>query len=83
MNTLTRKQLHRACKSNKYIAVRWFDGVVTAINCKIADHARFDNVNKGNQLTNLISWRPCSFQEYISLKTPFYGKTLNKKINYN
>ena len=80
---ITRKQLHEICKNNKYIAVRWFDGVVTAINCKIADHARFNNVKKGNQPTRFIGWWPCSFQEYISLKTPFYGKSIQQKQDCN
>ena len=71
---ITRKQLYEACKNNNYIAVRWYDGVVTAINCKIVAFKRFHNINKGNIKTNFIGWRPCSFHEYISMKTPFYGK---------
>ena len=76
---LTRKQLHEACKKNRYIAIRWTDGLLTAINCRIVNHSRFNNISKGNQSTNFIGFYPCSFQEYISLKTPFYGKIQESK----
>ncbi len=80
---ITRNELYKICRNNKYIAVRWFDGVVTAINCKIANLKCFNNIEKGNQPTYFIGWKPCSFQEYINLKTPFYREANNQKHECN
>ncbi len=68
---LTAKQLTAACEKNDFIIVRHIDGYTSALNCKISSLRRFDMVRLGDGFTKYIGWKRCSFQEYISLKTPF------------
>lgn len=73
MKTMTRKQLFKVMSMHDYMAVRWSDGSLTGVNCKIAlqgakrflvDHTR----------TNILGYYSISFQEYIRIKTPVKSK---------
>ena len=68
---LTAKQLYNICLKNKYIIVRYVNGQITAINCKVVTLKIFDNIKNKNHHTRFISYKPCSFMDYISNKTPF------------
>ncbi len=73
MRRLTMKQIDYICKNNKYIVLRYFDNETIAVNCRISEISKRKHKDKLNlnKKTNFISYYPCSFQEYISLKTPF------------
>ena len=70
---MTRKQLHKVMLAHRFLAVRWNDGHVTATNSIIALHGR---ILRGFPLddteTKIVSCRPIGFQEYISLKIPYF-----------
>ena len=73
MKRLRVYQIHNACQLYKYLILRYPNGDCIAINCKVAKTKkplkRFNK--KPNGKTNFVSFCPCSFMEYISLKTPF------------
>jgi len=71
MYRITRRQLYKACINNDYIILRRYNNSVTVLNCKIAFLSRFQDVPKDKTRTKYFGWRKCSFQEYISYKTPF------------
>jgi hypothetical protein len=65
---MTVAQLKKAMKAHNYIIVRYFDGHTRAINSRVAGIAKA----KGDaEETNIVSFRPCCFQHYISEKAPF------------
>jgi len=71
---LSRQQIHNACQVNKYIVLRYSkSNRCIAINCKVSKHRKLSDklAKKPHKKTNFISFRPCCFMEYISLKTPF------------
>jgi len=73
MKKLRIYQIHNVCQLHKYLLLRYPDGHYIAINCKVVNTKKllkkFDK--KPNAKTNFVSFRACSFMEYISLKTPF------------
>ena len=79
MEYLTRKQLTDICKKNDYIILREYfkfdtylcKSVIHALNCKVAFFNRYKNVRNEELPTKYVSWRKCTFNEYISYKTPF------------
>lgn len=74
MINMTFGQLQWACTINDYILVRIGEHV-TAVNCK-AQMIRFAKhpVDK-TLLSNVWSFKPISFHEYISRKLPIGTKT--------
>jgi len=67
--TMTQTQLQKACKEHKYLALRYRDGCVIGLNCKVAN-VKKDEVKPGHY-TRIVSVEPISFMKYISIKTPF------------
>lgn len=68
---MTRKQLFNAMKRHQYIAVRWWDGVVTGANTKAAMRGMIlHDLVADNTETRIQGFYPISFQEYIRIKTP-------------
>jgi hypothetical protein len=66
---LTRNQLIKVLEQNNYIMVRYGDGQLCGINCRILNIA----LKRHNaEVTRVKGYYPISFQEYISNKTPFY-----------
>lgn len=61
--------------NHKYVQLRFTSGRIMAINTKIIFLQRIwhrlYSRNKGDEETNVISFRPLDFDEYISKKTPF------------
>jgi hypothetical protein len=69
---MTRKQLHKALSYHTYIAARWTDGVVTGINCRIANRIAVKTYRSLDETeTSIVGFYPVSFQEYIRIKTPY------------
>lgn len=71
MKRLTFKQIDIICSKNKYIVLRTFDNYLIAVNCKVSEISKRKYKYNPNNKSQYISFYPCSFQEYISLKTPF------------
>ena len=71
---LTVDQLRQACANNRFIAARYSDNTVIGINCGIAKIK--STINKPNLETDFTSYYPIDFQEYISIKAPYF--TSNK-----
>ena len=63
--------LKKACEQNNFLIVRYCDGYTMAINCKVHKIAIRRKPREDNQLTSIIGYTPCNFNEYISRKTPF------------
>lgn len=66
---LTVIEIKKACNENDYIAMRHSSGDLVGINCKVGRMKLM--VNKPNVVTRYQSYKPISFMEYISIKTPF------------
>jgi len=71
MKNLTQRQMYFICKQYQYIIVRFSDGDIVGVNCKLINIKRFENHKNSNQKTGIISFYPCSFMEYISKKSGF------------
>jgi hypothetical protein len=73
MYTLTVETLIKACKNNKYIAIRHKDNSLVGINCGIASlkSTQLKNQNRLKNKTNITGYKIINFQEYITLKKPF------------
>jgi hypothetical protein len=73
MYTLIVETLIKACKNNKYIAIRLTDNSLVGINCGIANlkSTQLENENRLKNKTNIIGYKIINFHEYITLKTPF------------
>lgn len=76
MNYMSVSQVENALKNNNYILLRLTRGRIVAVNCKILktktikkDLLELDK----NKLIPYIGFRPCSFQEYLSNKEPFFS----------
>ena len=78
---MTVKSLKEACKKHPYILLRFASGYQMGINSKIAHIALKLNGYDDNQLTDFVSFLPCSFYDYISHKAPFMRLDLTYKIN--
>ena len=71
MERLTARQLCEVMTNNNYILLRDYMGTLIGHNCKIVNFKRFNNVRNADTKTIFTSFRPCSFNEYISNKTAF------------
>lgn len=69
---LTRKQLFDAVTQHDYIAVRHSDNDVVGVNCKVARRLSSKRVEINGIETNIVSFYPISFNEYIRIKVPFF-----------
>ena len=72
---MTVSQVERALKKHRFIMLRDRHTLKQiAVNSKLFEtnigRLRRGRIH-GNRLTDWMSYRPCSFQEYISYKTPF------------
>lgn len=76
MNYMSVSQVENALRNNNYILLRLTRGRIVAVNCKIL---KTKTVKKDlleldkNKLIPYIGFRPCSFQEYLSNKEPFFS----------
>ena len=79
MRTLTVRQLYAQVRKHKYIIVQ-FQNDRFALNCAIAKLLlKFHGLSGDeSRFTNIVSFKPCSFQEYISRKIHFYARSINK-----
>jgi len=72
MELITIKHLFKVCSENKYIALRTKYNYKITINCEIINLYQNKDVDRNSlNKTHFISWRKCSFSEYISNKVPF------------
>jgi hypothetical protein len=71
VNRLTVKQLKEICSKYSYIIVTEFDGISYGINTKCAPIALKRKKYEDDKLTSIISYKSCSFMEYISKKVKF------------
>jgi len=74
---MTVKNLNEACKKHPYILARLASGYQMGINSKITPIALRLNSYDEHQLTDFVSFLPCSFYDYISHKAPFMRLELN------
>lgn len=65
------KQLEEICSTRAYILLRHSDGSQIAANCKSIDICKRYKYYGPNANTKFISFRDCSFNEYISKKLVF------------
>lgn len=68
---MTSKRVAKAMHGRKYAILRFENGFEVAVNCGIATLSRSRKAIKGEKLLQVVSVRPCNFQEYISKKAPF------------
>lgn len=72
MKNLTAQQLYELCKMHRFLILRYkSDNSIIAVNCKVARLTILSKFEKIDQPTKYISYSPCGFMEYISLKIPF------------
>ena len=71
MRNLTAHQLTEAAKKHDYIVVRHWSGVKVGVNCRFVLTKSMQYKARNNPETRFMSYYPCSFMEYISLKEPF------------
>lgn len=69
MYRMTVAQVKKALSKNDYCIFRRVEGVKVGVNCKILNITK--ELTENRKQTNVIGFYPCSFQEYISHKTPF------------
>lgn len=67
MKKLTVAQLRAACQKHPYLILFQSDGTM-AVNAKIAPIAMKRKRYNDSDETNVVSYHPCGFQEYISKK---------------
>jgi hypothetical protein len=67
---MTNAQLYKAITNNKYIVVRNWIGIPVGINCGIALKLQKEKPweTLPNKASQIQSYYPCSFQEYITEK---------------
>lgn len=68
---MTAETLNKVCQTNNYIILRLVDNSIIALNCRCAEIAKRRNAFNGKARTLFVSFKSCTFQEYISHKTPF------------
>lgn len=79
---MTIQQLIDMCYRHDYVIVRQWDGFEYAVNCKIVTvkSARNKTINV-NGVSNISSYRPCNFDQYISYKVGFFQAIgIKKKV---
>lgn len=70
---LLAKQIKKACKNNKYIALREPSGYEFGINSEIVNRNLTRKNIDDEKEVNYISWRPITLNEYINIKHPISG----------
>ena len=71
MQNLTAKELYRGVKNFKYALFRRPDGIQVGCNCKIINLKKVRDSIEKNDITRYVSFKECSFNEYLLKKTPF------------
>lgn len=73
IKNVTRQKLYNASLLYKYMILRYPDGSFISINSKITRTKRPMKllIKNPNKKTKFISFRSCSFMEYITHKIPF------------
>ncbi len=74
---MTVGELIQACEENRYLLVR-VNGRLVGINGKVAK-LKIPNIGKMDEECHAESYRPCSFNEYISKKIGFIYIDKNNK----
>jgi hypothetical protein len=69
--TLTVKQLYKSFKNRPYVLLRFESGHLMGVNAKVAKLAYKRFNQKKSLLTKIVSYRECSFLQYINHKHPF------------
>ena len=71
MSNLTNFQLIKVFSENKYVLIRFSDNDIVGINCKIGLISAKKNNPDLNKPSQVMSFRACEIQEYITNKIPF------------
>jgi hypothetical protein len=74
MKYLTFKQLDEACKKHAYLILRFGSGHQMGVNTKVSKLSKKKYGFKENHISDFVSFRPCSFIEYIQYKHPFKSR---------
>lgn len=77
---LTKIELLKICKENKYIAVRFSDdNDIMGVNCRVVEVPYLKQKAKlrPDNETMFNSWYPISFSEYIRIKAGFIPTPTN------
>jgi hypothetical protein len=69
--TLTVKQLYKAFKNRPYVLLRFESGHLMGVNAKVAKLAYKRFKQRKSLFTQIVSYRECSFIEYINHKHRF------------
>lgn len=67
MKQLSFKQLRKIILENEYIIVTDYHYDKYGINCKVQKYIAKDRFYR-NGTSSVISWRPCTLNEYINFK---------------
>ena len=81
MKTLTVGEIRKLAKNHKYFIGKTKYENINGINSK----AVFDGTNvnfHGNYKTHYLTFEPCSLNEYISHKLPFFRESDKEIIEY-
>lgn len=70
---LTTNQLVKACEENRFLLLRDNVGVY-GFNAAVAKLKRVAERRKADLETNYVSYRPCTFMEYLNYKIPFINR---------
>lgn len=65
---MTKAQVYKAMKENKFIAVRMEDGCLIGFNCGMIK--KFKHLKNNHKESNCAGYYPINFMEYISIKIP-------------
>lgn len=66
------KQIKKAVQENNYILLRsGASNKLIGFNCKVALHREKQVAYDPNARSMYVSYKPCSFMEYITHKVPF------------
>lgn len=70
---LKASQLLKACRQNSFLRLRSYSGQLIGINTRVAEIAIIRGSYHAENETEFVSYKPCSFQEYITYKIPLIG----------
>lgn len=65
------KDLLAAFCEHKYIQIRFSSGLTVSVNCGVLKYYLSGFVKQWDQESEAVSYKPISFDEYISTKAPF------------
>lgn len=75
MKNMTALEVYSVCTKNDYVLFRASEsGVIWAFNCKCVYAAMRHKFHSMHSQTRFISYRKCSFMDYISNKGIYYFK---------